>query len=54
MNNVSLDDILVWPNGDWCYRGDYRESDGKSDDYQVYPVDTHAYKDFCINEALCV
>lgn len=30
-----MDDIIVWPDGTWCYRYDLPGYSWKSDDYKV-------------------
>ena len=32
---TSTEDLLVWPCGSWCYRGDLEEMSHLSDDYVV-------------------
>lgn len=29
------DDLIIWPNGTWCYRCDLHEFSFMSDDYQI-------------------
>lgn len=44
MSNVDLDDLCVWPCGDWCRMEDIEEymasPCAKSDDYKVLPWDS--------------
>lgn len=42
----SPDDILLWPDGTWCYRSERAYMLHMSDDYQCILVDTPAYRDF--------
>lgn len=37
---ISKEDIIVWPDGTWCYREDLEQYSWMSDDYIVLPVDT--------------
>lgn len=34
---ISNEDIIVWPDGTWCARGDLAEYQHMSDDYIVLP-----------------
>ncbi|UFK26741.1 hypothetical protein [Roseobacter phage RDJL6] len=37
----SLEDICLWPNGDWCYREELEEyGASKSDDFEVVSFGT--------------
>jgi len=40
------DDILVWPDGTWCYRYELREYAHMSDDYTVLSFGTPEYEIF--------
>lgn len=42
----SLEDILVWSCGTWCYREELNQMSHMSDDYQVLWFDTPAYISF--------
>lgn len=35
---ISNEDVIEWPDGDWCYREALPEMAHKSDDYIVHPV----------------
>lgn len=49
----SLEDILVWPCGTWCYREELNQMSHLSDDYQVLWFDTDAYISFLqVNELI--
>lgn len=43
---MSLDDILEWPDGEWCYRDELVGFSHKSDDYRVISVDTDEWHTF--------
>jgi hypothetical protein len=38
-------DILLWPDGTWCYRYELTRHADKGDDYRVIPVGTQAWED---------
>ena len=40
------DDILLWPNGSWCYRSDIQDMSHLSDDYQVLRADSKQWHEF--------
>lgn len=40
------DDILLWPNGSWCYRSDVQDMSHLSDDYQVLRADSEQWHEF--------
>jgi hypothetical protein len=40
MQVLSLEDIMVWPDGTWCYREDLRDMTHMSDDYTVLIFDS--------------
>lgn len=42
---ISEDDIIVWPDGTWCYRRDLDDYGWMSDDYIVFPVDSAEWHD---------
>ena len=35
-------DIIVWPDGTWCFRYELHEYTHMSDDYLVLPIDSIA------------
>lgn len=37
---MNPDDILLWPDGTWCYSSDLSEYAFMSDDYEVIKVGT--------------
>jgi hypothetical protein len=40
----SLEDIMLWPDGTWCYREELEEMlTWMSDDYEVIPVDAERW-----------
>lgn len=43
---ISCDDIMVWPDGTWCYRSELDEYAHMSDDYITLPADTQEQQDF--------
>lgn len=43
---IKPDDILLWPDGTWCYRHDLHEMGHKSDDYEVIPFGSLRYLTF--------
>lgn len=38
------EDILLWPDGAWCYRHEASEMAHRSDDYRVVPFDTPEWR----------
>lgn len=40
------DDILLWPNGNWCYRSDIDDMSHLSDDYQILRADSEQWREF--------
>lgn len=36
----SRDDVFLWPDGSWAYRGEMSEFSHKSDDYIIIYIDT--------------
>lgn len=43
---MTLEDILVWPNGDWCYRYQHAEMSHLSDDYDILWAESPGWLDF--------
>ena len=43
---TSDDDLILWPDGTWCFRSDLPMYSHMSDDYTVVPVDTDPYEEF--------
>lgn len=39
-------DILVWPDGTWCYRRELARMASMPDDYRVIYVETEEYDQF--------
>lgn len=37
------EDVLVWPDGIWCYRHELSEMNHKSDDYVVLSFDSEEW-----------
>lgn len=58
MNNTkkppepSLCDLMVWPDGEWCFRDEYPEIPFKSDDYQIIYHGTEEYNNFMKERAI--
>lgn len=52
MSRKSMCDLLVWPDGSWCYRFEFATDDfsWKSDDFCVVYEDTAEWKEFLIKE----
>lgn len=46
ITEVRPDDIILWPDGAWCYREWLEEYTWMSDDYQVLPVGSPEWHDF--------
>ncbi|EIN7839416.1 hypothetical protein LPF32_000757 [Salmonella enterica] len=41
------DDIFVWPDGSWLFRGDYSVTDSwRGDDFDILYLGTTEYNDF--------
>lgn len=40
---MDREDILIWPDGEWCYREELGGYDWKSDDYRTIPVGAAEY-----------
>jgi hypothetical protein len=43
--SMNLEDILMWPDGTWCYRHELSEMTHMSDDYRVIAFDSAEYKE---------
>lgn len=39
------EDIMLWPDGEWCFREDENDMQWKSDDYRIVPFDSVAWHD---------
>lgn len=37
---ISSEDVILWPDGTWCYRHDLEDYSHMSDDYEVVPYGT--------------
>lgn len=37
MSTADIEDVFLWPNGDWCYRYEYSSNGWRSDDFEVLP-----------------
>jgi hypothetical protein len=45
---VDLEDIFLWPNGEWCYRYEREQMNHKSDDFEVLYFGTDRYQAFVV------
>ena len=45
-NYSNRDDIIVWPDGFWCFRYQLHEFNHLSDDYQVLKDDSEEHREF--------
>lgn len=45
---MDSDDVFVWPDGLWFFRGDYSELTDRwrGDDFEIFYVGTDEYNDF--------
>jgi hypothetical protein len=43
--DLSLEDIMMWADDDWCYRYELTEMTHRSDDYRVIPFGSEGYLD---------
>lgn len=50
---MKTDDVLVWPDGTWCYRHELHEMSHMSDDYLTLLEDSPEWESF-IRENDCV
>lgn len=50
MTQTDLEDILLWPDGVWCYRYELKDITHKSNDYEVLYFDSEKYDDFINQE----
>ena len=41
-----IEDIILWPDGTWCYRHQLTKYGHKSDDYVVLEYGTTSWKNF--------
>lgn len=46
IQKVSSDDVLLWPDGDWCLRGALDEYIHKSDDFEVLMENSERWETF--------
>lgn len=47
---TDLEDIILWPDGWFCYRYELHEYSDRSDDYLVHNYGTKEYTEFLIKE----
>jgi len=40
-----IEDIILWPCGEWCYRYELEEMTHKSDDYQIIKYGTEEHEE---------
>lgn len=43
---LSPDDLIIWPDGDWCHRHELEDFTDKSDDFSVISAFVSEYDDF--------
>lgn len=43
---MDADDLILWPDGTWCFRHELPQYGHMSDDYRTIPVDTDEYEEF--------
>lgn len=43
---IDVEDVLLWPDGTYCYRHELQEMTHKSDDYVVLFAGSKKWKDF--------
>lgn len=44
MNKEDHEDIILWPDGVWCYRYELEDMSHKSDDYQIIEYGTEEHE----------
>lgn len=44
--NMGCDDIIIWPDGTWCYVSEFSEYAFMSDDFEVISQGTLKYIEF--------
>ena len=48
---MGAEDIMVWPDGGWCYGSEFEEySLGRSDDFEVLRADTKEWEGFLVDQ----
>ena len=48
-NRKYLDDLIIWPCGEWCFRSELHQFNHKSDDYEVISYTNSDYNKCLIN-----
>ena len=48
-HTADIEDIFVWPSGEWCYRYEKDEFTHTSDDYSLVVFGTKEYDTFLMN-----
>lgn len=43
---VDMEDVVLWPDGEWCYYYEFAEMTHKSDDVVVLCFGTEKYEEF--------
>ena len=43
---TDLEDLILWPDGTWCYRYELYEMNHMGDDYEVLSYDSDEYNKF--------
>lgn len=46
VRKLSSQDIMLWPDGTWCFREELGDMVHMSDDYEIFYVGTMIYNDF--------
>ena len=44
-HKADIEDIILWPCGEWCYRYELEEMTHKSDDYQIIKYGTEEHEE---------
>jgi hypothetical protein len=44
------EDVILWPDGDWCYRSELEEYAHKADDCEVLKADTPEWRSFLVED----
>lgn len=49
---TSPDDVMLWPDGTWCYRSNLWEMTHMSDDYVTIKDGTDEWQDFLLEKVV--
>lgn len=52
-NKASPEDVFVWPDGTWCFRGEYWEMPAMFDDFYVLFENSEKWEAFLLKEGYC-